>query len=132
MESSVVFPESHQDLLKAEIAVLATIGPKGYPQVTAVWFLWDEDGLLKMSMKTTRQKVKNLIKRSECTLFIMDPENAGRTIEIRGNAELIPDPDYAFADRLGAKYGAHIRDFDQPGESRVQVILRPTKVNLNG
>ncbi|TME61171.1 MAG: PPOX class F420-dependent oxidoreductase, partial [Chloroflexi bacterium] len=33
------FPESHRDLLKADVAMLATIGQDGYPQVTALWFL---------------------------------------------------------------------------------------------
>jgi hypothetical protein len=28
-------PESHRDLLAADVAVLATIGPDGYPQVSA-------------------------------------------------------------------------------------------------
>ena len=40
------FPESHQDLLKAEVATLATIGHDGYPQVTALWFLFDDDGTI--------------------------------------------------------------------------------------
>jgi general stress protein 26 len=53
-------PESHQDLLKADVAMLATIGQDGYPQVTALWFLLDDDGTIKLSLNTTRQKVKNL------------------------------------------------------------------------
>jgi hypothetical protein len=32
-----MFPDSHQDLLTAEVAVLATHGHDGYPQVTALW-----------------------------------------------------------------------------------------------
>ncbi len=59
------FPESHQDLLKAEVAMLATIGPDGYPQVTALWFLFDEDATLKLSLNSTRQKVKNLQAHAE-------------------------------------------------------------------
>jgi PPOX class probable F420-dependent enzyme len=127
------FPESHQDLLAAPVAVLATQGHDGFPQVTALWFLLDEDGILKLSLNTSRQKVKNLRAHPECTFFVFDPVTPYRTIEIRARAELTPDPDYTFAKKLGRKYGG--TDFwsnDQPGESRIVVALQPVKVNTWG
>ncbi len=126
------FPESHRDLLASDVAVLATVGRDGYPQLTAVWFLLDEDGLVKLSLNTARQKVKNLRRRPEATLFFFDPVNPYRTLEIRARAEVEPDPDYAFADRLGAKYGADLRTMDRPGEERVAVSFVPVKVNTYG
>ncbi len=123
------FPESHKDLLRADVAILATIGRSGFPQVTALWFLFDEDGQVKLSLNTTRQKTKNLQAHPECTLFILDRANPQRTLEIRARAEISPDWDYIFAEKLGKKYGADLRKIDRPGESRVMVILRPVKVN---
>jgi PPOX class probable F420-dependent enzyme len=123
------FPESHRDLLESDVAILTTIGRDGYPQVTAVWFLYDDEGTLKLSLNTTRQKVKNLRERPECTLFILDRANPYRTLEVRARAELSPDRDYAFADKVGKKYSADLRTMDRPGESRVVVTLRPIKVN---
>ena len=125
-------PESHADLLQADTAILATIGADGYPQVTALWFVRDEDGLVKLSLNTSRQKVKNLREHPACTLFIVDPANPYRTLEVRAQAEISPDDDYAFADKLGRKYGADLRTMDQPGERRVVVTLRPVKVNTYG
>ena len=126
------FPESHQDLLQAEVATLATIGSDGFPQVTALWFLFDDDAL-KLSLNTSRQKVKNLQARPECTLFILDPANPYRTLEVRARAEITPDADYAFAKKLGAKYGgADFSANDRPGETRVVVSLQPVKVNTWG
>ena len=128
-----LFPESHQDLLKAAVAMLATNGQDGYPQVTALWFLFDDDDTLKLSLNTTRQKVKNLQAHPECTLFILDPANPYRTLEIRARAEITPDVDYAFAKKLGAKYGgADLSSNDRPGETRVVVSLQPVKVNTWG
>jgi PPOX class probable F420-dependent enzyme len=124
-------PESHRDLLAADVAVLATIGPDGYPQVSALWFLLD-DGVLRLSLNTLRQKVKNLRAHPECTLFILDPANPYRTVEIRARAELSPDDDYVFADKLGHKYGADLRAMDPAGQSRVVVTLQPVKVNTWG
>ena len=123
------FPESHRDVLESDVAILATIGRDGYPQVTAVWFLYDDDGTLKLSLNTARQKVKNLRQRPECTLFFLDRANPYRTLEVRARAELSPDRDYAFADKVGKKCYANLRTMDRPGESRVVVTLRPIKVN---
>jgi len=127
------FPESHQDLLKADFAILATNGQDGYPQVTALWFLFDDDGTIKLSLNTTRQKVKNLQAHPECTFFILDRVNPYRTMEVRARAETRPDEDYAFAKKLAAKYGAaDLSANDRPGETRVVVALRPIKVNTWG
>ena len=124
------FPASHQDLLKANVAVLATIGQDGYPQVTALWFLYDEDGILKLSLNSARQKVKNLQAHPECTLFILDPVNPYRTLEIRARAQITPDADYTFARKFAAKYGGvDLSTRDRPGETRVVVSLSPIKVN---
>ena len=125
------FPDSHRDLLQAEVAVLATVGRDGSPQVTATWFVLD-DGVVKLSLNTTRQKVKNLRERPECTLFLLDRANPYRTLELRARAELSPDPDYAFADQLGRTYHADLRGLDRPGEGRVVVRLRPVKSNTYG
>jgi PPOX class probable F420-dependent enzyme len=127
-----IIPESYRDLLAAPVAVLATLGPDGYPQVTATWFLFDDDDTLKLSLNTTRRKVKNLTAHPECTLFILDPATPYRTLEIRARAELQPDPDFAFAARLGQKYGADVHANDQPGDTRVVVTLHPVKANTWG
>jgi len=125
----ITIPETHHDLLRSDVAILATIGRDGIPQVTALWFLFDDDGMIRLSLNTTRQKVKNLQVHPECTFFILDRANPARTLEVRSRAELSPDPDYTFADKLGRKYGANVRMMDRPGESRVVVTLHPIKVN---
>ena len=122
-------PSSHRDLLDTPVATLATVGPDGRPQLSAVWFL-AEDGTARVSLNTTRQKVRNLRRNPAATLFILDPANPGRYLEIRGDAEIEPDDDYVFAGRVGAKYGGvDLRRMDQPGESRVAVTIRPVRVN---
>jgi PPOX class probable F420-dependent enzyme len=121
-------PDSHQDLLDGQVATLATIGPDGRPQLTEVWFL-AEEGRVSLSLNSARQKTRNLTRRPQCSLFILDLTNPYRYLELRGDAELEPDPDYVFADRVGAKYGADLRQNDRPGETRVVVTIRPVRVN---
>jgi len=124
----VDIPESHRDLLDAKFATLATLDPNGYPQLSEVWFNV-EDGLIRISLNTLRRKVPNLRRNPACTVFILDLQNPLRYLEIRGNAELVPDDDYEYADRLGVKYGADIRTFDPPDQTRVMVSVRPVRVN---
>jgi PPOX class probable F420-dependent enzyme len=124
-------PDSHRDLLDAQVATLATVGSDGRPQLSELWFLAEGDAV-RLSLNTSRQKTKNLQQRPACGLLILDLANPYRYLEIRGDAEIEPDPDYSFADKLGAKYHADLRDRDQPGETRVIVTLRPARVRAWG
>jgi PPOX class probable F420-dependent enzyme len=124
----VGIPESHRDLLEAQVATLATVGRDGRPQVTEVWFL-AEDGTVGISLNGSRQKTKNLRHDPVCTLFILDLANPYRYLEIRADAVVERDDDYLFADKVGAKYNSDLRAHDQAGESRVVVTLEPVKIN---
>jgi PPOX class probable F420-dependent enzyme len=125
---STDFPDSHRDLLDARFATLATLGKNGGPQLTEVWFLF-EDGKVKTSLNDSRLKTKNLRARPQCSLFILDLANPFRYLDVRGTATIEPDDDYEFAERLGAKYdGADLREHDRPGEGRVVVTIEPTNV----
>jgi PPOX class probable F420-dependent enzyme len=124
-------PASHRDLLDGQFATLGTVGPDGRPQLTEVWFLADGE-TVALSLNTSRQKTKNLMANPAASLFLLDLANAYRYVELRGDAEISADDDYSFADQLGAKYNANLRDRDQPGDSRVKVIIRPARVHAWG
>jgi PPOX class probable F420-dependent enzyme len=122
-------PDSHRDLLDAPVAMLATVGADGRPQVSAVWFLAEGD-TVRLSLNTSRQKTKNLTARPAATLFVLDTANPARYLELRGDATVAPDDDYAFADQVGAKYGGiDLRTIDQPGDQRVVVTIEPARIN---
>jgi PPOX class probable F420-dependent enzyme len=120
-------PESHQDLLQSSVGSLATIGPDGRPQLTEVWFLY-EDGSIALSLNSTRQKTKNLKARPHCSLLILDLAVPERYIEIRGDVEVTPD-DGSFVKKVGEKYSADLSSYDQPGDKRVVVRIVPQKIN---
>jgi PPOX class probable F420-dependent enzyme len=121
-------PPSHRDLLDGDFATLATIGPDGRPQLSEVWFL-AEDDTIRISLNTSRQKTRNLLANPAAAVFLLDLANPYRYLEIRGDAEVTPDQDYSFADRVGAKYHANLREHDLPGQERVVVTIRPVRVN---
>ena len=120
-------PDSHRDLRNAQVAVLGPIGASGRPQLSGVWFL-AEDETIRISLNTARQKVKNLQADQKVSVLIFDETSPYRYVELRGDAEITPDPDYTFADKLGAKYNADLRDRDKPGDTRVVITVHPTRL----
>jgi len=120
-------PETHRDLLDAQVATLATVDDDGFPQLTEVWFLHD-DGELRISLNSGRRKTHNLERRPQCSVLLLDLQNPYRYLEIRGRARLEAD-DGALASKVGAKYGADLQAYDQPGDSRVAVTIEPLKVH---
>lgn len=128
MPTAPSIPDTHRFLLDTDFGTLATVGGDGRPQLTEVWFLADDD-TVKISLNTTRQKTKNLMANPAVSFFILDLDVPHRYLELRGDASIEGDPDYAFADRIGAKYDVDLRNMDTPGESRVVVTIVPTRVH---
>jgi PPOX class probable F420-dependent enzyme len=116
-------------LLDAPVGVLGTVGADGRPQMSLIWFLADGD-VVRTSLSSARQKTKNLQRNPVVDLLIPDTANPAVYLELRGDAELEPDPDYRFADVLAAKYGGlDLRTLDRPGDTRYVVTIRPVRVN---
>jgi PPOX class probable F420-dependent enzyme len=130
--SEIEIPASHRDLLEAAIPVtLATIGPTGHPQVTAVWAVLDDDRVVT-SLAGVRQKLRNLRARPQATVFVIDPTNPYRTLEVRGNVTIEPDPELTTLIRVLHAYGTDLESFSGPLDGRVIVTLEPTRVVAQG
>ncbi len=104
------------------------MGSDGRPQLSAVWFLADEE-TIRISLNTSRQKVRNLRANPAATFFILDRAAPTRYLEVRGDAELTDDPEYAFAGEVGQKYGVDLRTFDGVDQQRVVVTIHAVRVN---
>ncbi|MGH2557861.1 MAG: PPOX class F420-dependent oxidoreductase [Thermomicrobiales bacterium] len=127
-------PATHADLLESKaLAQVATIGPKGEPQVNPVWFGWDGQ-YLTFSQTTTRQKIKNLERDARIALSIVDPENPYRYLEIRGKVVRVdPDPDIAFINSMAQKYlGVATYPWHNPRDQRVVVVVEPRHTTRMG
>jgi PPOX class probable F420-dependent enzyme len=103
-------PDSHRSLLDAPVGELATIGPDGLPQVTALWFLFDPgEGLVRFSLNTARQKVKNLSARPVASFLVLDPASPYRTLELRGRVEIQPDVGGGWTNRYTTEASVRFR-----------------------
>ena len=129
MAAQINVPHTHVDLLENPgTAVLTTIGADGLPQSTAVWYLVDDDGVLKTSVVNERQKYKNLVRNPRATLFLMDPANPFRTLEIRATVELEPDPQKVLLHKAAARYNTPVEAIDSPDSVRYVINFDPQHV----
>jgi PPOX class probable F420-dependent enzyme len=126
---STEIPESHRGMIEAHItAVLTTVGADGTPQSTAIWYL-AEDDVVRTSLLETRQKVRNLRRNPTCTLFLIDPANPFKTLEVRGEAELELDIDRVFTHKIIRAYGMDPETFpDELTVDRYVFTLRPSHI----
>jgi len=125
-------PDSHRDLLQSPLtAALTTIDGRGRPQCTAVWYLVDDDGLLKGSITSDRVKYRNLSRNANCDLFIIDPGNPFRTLEVRAEAELTADPDKAMVAKFAEAYHVDAEMLMAAGDDRYTITYRPRRVVVN-
>jgi PPOX class probable F420-dependent enzyme len=136
LEEISLIPETHGDLLDWDtkaFAHLATLGPEGEPQNNPVWFDWDGD-VIKTSHTTKRQKYANFQRDGRVALSIVDPKDPYRYLEVRGKVVgFDPDPDLAFINRLAMKYlGEEVNPWNQPGDERVTVRIRPHHTTTMG
>jgi PPOX class probable F420-dependent enzyme len=125
------FPESFRALLQSPgVCVLSTLEPNGGPQTSAVWYLLDDDGKLKMSLNGARRKVQNMLRDNKISVIFVDPENPHRNLELRGTADLTVDADCSFRDKVGAHYGDDVSAHDKPGDTRYIVTVEPARVRV--
>jgi len=124
-------PETHRDLLDVTtVAQLATVGPRGEPQVTPVWFTWDGE-VVGLSVTTGRQKYHNMLRTGRAALCISDPSDPFRYLELRGPVEIAVDEDHRLINLLARKYLAidHY-PWHMPGDQRVAVRVVPERCSV--
>lgn len=85
-------------LRRSRIATLATIGPKGTPHLTAMWYALI-DGEIWFETKAKSQKAVNLRRdpRVTCMIEAGDTYDQLRGVSIEGRAEIVDDAEKLFA-----------------------------------
>jgi PPOX class probable F420-dependent enzyme len=124
-------PESHRDILsKLGFAHAATIGPRGEPHSSPVWYEWDGAHLL-FSHTKSRQKYRNLMRDPRISLSITDPDDPYRSVEIRGSARITDDPEGSLIHHLAHRYRG-VECYEGELEGRVVVEVAPERVTTWG
>ncbi len=119
-------------LAPSRIAVVATIGRDGMPQLTPNWYVYSDGRLL---VSTTKQRVKygNLVRDGRIAVCVCSEPMAEEYVTVRGRAE-VRDDDSIWADtraiveRYVAPDGVEARMSMLRGEDRVIISVEPDGV----
>ena len=123
-------------------AFLATLDPAGFPRVLPIWFLW-EDGSFYLSSAPQSRHVQDLAHDSHAGLTLAVEEGQTpmgyrpfRQIMVRGKAQILPDTDAVWAQKLIRKYivgdAAVQRAKLEEEKSHVVIVLRPERFLTTG
>ena len=123
-----MIPDEFGPLLESRaLALVSTLGPDGAPHTTPIWFLF-EQGHLRFSLAEGRQKLRNLRRDPRLSVVVVDPARPTHYVELRGTAELRPDPELALERAVAIKYtGEHV-DVEPPGTQRFVVTVHVRRV----
>ncbi|MXY42827.1 MAG: PPOX class F420-dependent oxidoreductase [Dehalococcoidia bacterium] len=121
-------------LAPTKIAVVATIGRDGMPQLTPNWYVY-QDG--RIAISTTKQRVKygNLVRDSRLAVCVLTEPLAQEYVAVRGTADIIDD------DSIWPVTEAIVRRYVRPErvqarmeqlrtEDRIIISLKPERVHF--
>jgi PPOX class probable F420-dependent enzyme len=135
---TIPIPASHLDLLTRPICgVLTTMGADGQPQSSLVWVDHDAE-CARVNTTLERQKGCNLLANPKVSLLVVDPDDTGRFIQIRGDAELVTAGALEHLDALTRKYTRHPRYYgciypveQRARETRVMCRIHAHRITLD-
>ena len=102
-------PGVHLDLLTGRSAACSRrSAPDGQPQSSLVWVDYDGE-CARVNTTLERQKGRNLLADPRVSLLVVDPDDTGRFIQIRGDVELVTEGAVEHLDALTRRYTRHPR-----------------------
>jgi len=109
-------------------ACVATLMPKGSPQVTPVWV--DRAGdIVVINATVTRQKYRNLKRDPRVALSVFDMANPYSKVLIRGKVIEITDKGAEdHIDKLSMKYHGRKYDYHRADQPRAIIRIQPEHV----
>lgn len=122
--------ESTRTLLDGpNFAVVATLTASGAPHTSTVWYLRDGDAIL-ISVTADKLKARNLARDPRISLTVSDRANPYHSVDLRGTAELVDDPEKTLPARLAERYlgDAGANPPEPAGVRRLIVRVTPAKV----
>lgn len=133
-----MIPTSHRALLTGRIhGVLTTLMPDGQPRSSLVWVDYDGECAC-VNTSRERRKGRDLERDPRCSLLVVDPDDTGRFLLVRGRAELIEEGAVEQLDRLTRRYTSHpcfyghVYPAEQAAhEHRVVCRIHPDRVSLD-
>lgn len=131
----IAIPASHRDLLERPLLAALTTRLGTRAQTNPVWASLEGNDVL-VNTTLERQKGQNLMRDPRATVLIVDPDDAGRWIEIRGDVDLSETDAIEHLDRLTRSYTRHPGYYGhvyprsrRGSETRVIARIHPRRIN---
>ncbi len=127
----MTIPDNLRPLLERPLfGSLGTIRPDDTVQVNPMWFEYDGEHV-RFTHTNKRGKFRNLQHNPSMSLLLTDDTNPMSYLEVRGKlVEVIDDPEGAFYQQLGRRYGNP--DTPPPPDAPDRVILVMSVEKANG
>ncbi|MFD7868235.1 PPOX class F420-dependent oxidoreductase [Streptomyces sp. NPDC057682] len=109
-------------------ATVSTLNADGGPQASVVWYRRDGDTVV-FSATEGRAKVRNLRRDPRVSITVFDLANPYHSVELRGTAEIVPDPSKELPLSLSLRYLGEAPPPEPDEIARVIVRVTPTRVN---
>lgn len=135
----IALTQEEQDafLNKSWTLQVASMGPKGYPHLVAMWYVVI-DGLIHFTTFRKSQKILNLQRNPKMTVMLEAGKayNELKGLVIEGDAELLDDPHFTakVMAKVGEKYNGIPAPTDTPeaalavASKRIVVRVRPVDI----
>ena len=105
--AAAVVPSDHLDLLTRPLCgVFTTMGGDGQPQSSLVWVDFDGE-CARINTTLERRKGRHVTANPKVSLLVVDPDDSGRFVQVRGDAELVTNGALAHLEVLTRKYTRH-------------------------
>jgi PPOX class probable F420-dependent enzyme len=108
-------------------ATIATLNPDGSPHTSLVWFQREDDTIVFTAIDQ-RRKVHNLQRDPRVSVNVFNLANPYESIDVRGTAQVEPDPNRTLSKTLSHKYLDEDPPAEPPEVVRVIVRITPDKV----
>jgi PPOX class probable F420-dependent enzyme len=133
-----MIPASHRDLLTGRAhGVLTTLMADGQPRSSLVWVDYDGECAC-VNTTRERRKGRDMERNPHVSLLVVDPDDTGRFLLVRGRAELVEEGALEQLDRLTRRYTRHPRFYgyvfpleQASPETRVTCRIHTDKVTLD-
>jgi PPOX class probable F420-dependent enzyme len=120
--------EHARDLLDGpHVAIVATSNRDGRPQSSVVFVKRDDDAVLFSTIKG-RLKTRNMARDPRVSLVVVDKNNAGHYVEIRGTVDISDDPEKTLLYEMYERYMGGTTPPPEPDAQRLIVRITPEKL----
>lgn len=128
-------PAQEQFLSRPLVAHLATINRSGLPQLTVMWFKY-EDGHLFFTTTTDRVKFRNVQRDPRGAVTIVDPDDMYRFVIVEGTFSVDERNPQEFYRGLARHYlgSARLAEWEQTAQmaNRTVLLLTPRRARIRG